>query len=265
MSALTIALINHKGGVGKSTTAINLAATLAAGGERVLVVDLDSQGNATIATVDACEQGVAEILGYGTEEAVEALAPRMIVRSERFGVDVLGANFKRLNHQEVALTSSPMLMARLVEMVEALEDHYDYILFDCPPALRALTTATMYATEYVLLIVEPAIESIDGLGNLLAFIAGLKVLTGREPIVAGAVITKANPRERLVRDITDLLVETGRVPWVQTIYNTAGFKDAYEVRRPLSAVAKSPAHQRAVADFAELALKLVALKATAVV
>jgi chromosome partitioning protein len=164
-----------KGGVGKTTTTINLGASLAAKGQRVLVVDVDPQGTATIATVGQAERGTAEILGYGAEEdEVANLVATLIRRSEAYAVDVIGSNFGHLNHQEIALTSSPMLMVRFVEMIEALAGRYDYVLFDCPPALRSLTTATMYAADHVLLVVEPSKESIDGLGNLLSYLAGLR-------------------------------------------------------------------------------------------
>lgn len=257
---VAIAVVNQKGGVGKTTTTINLASSLAARDQRVLVVDVDPQGTATIATIGQADRGTAEILGYGAEEEVALLLPTLLRRSEAYNVDVIGSNFGHLNHQEIALTSSPMLMVRFVEMIEALVGRYDYVLFDCPPALRSLTTATMYAADHVLLVVEPSKESIDGLGNLLSYLAGLRRLVQREPTIAGAVITKADPRERLVQDVQSVLEGSGRIPWTQLIYNTVGFKDAYTDSKPLAAIAKSPAQLRAVEDLHTLADRILSLR-----
>ena len=259
---LALAIINQKGGVGKTTTTINLAATLSKRGKRVLVVDVDPQGTATTATVGKASDGTAEILGYGSVEEVAQLVKAVTLRSEAYGVDVIGADFDRLNHQEIALTSSPMLMVRFVELVEAVESTYDFVLFDCPPALRSLTTATMYAADHVVVVVEPSKESIDGLGKLIRYLAGLTKLLQREPSVAGAIITKADPREVLVRDVRAGLEETGRFPWIQTIYLTVGFKDAYTESKPLAAIAKSRAHQLAIDDLEALTDRVIALAPT---
>jgi chromosome partitioning protein len=257
--ALAIAIINQKGGVGKTTTTINLAATIAARHKRVLVVDVDPQGTATTATIGKAQDGTAEILGYGSAEEVSQLIEPLIRHSDAYGIDVIGADFDRLNHQEIALTSSPMLMVRFVELVEAVEARYDFILFDCPPALRSLTTATIYAAEHVIVVVEPSKESIDGLGKLIRYLAGLTKLLQREPSVAGAIIAKADPREILVRDVRAGLTETGRFPWIQSIYLTVGFKDAYAESKPLAAIAKSRAHQLALDDLEALANRVIEL------
>ncbi len=257
--AVALAIINQKGGVGKTTTTINLAATLAQLGKRVLVVDVDPQGTATTATIGKAAEGTAEILGYGSAEEVQGLLSALIRHSGAYGVDVIGADFDRLNHQEIALTSSPMLMVRFVELVEAVDTRYDFILFDCPPALRSLTTATMYAADHVVVVVEPSKESIDGLGKLIRFLGGLTKLLQREPSVAGAIITKADPREVLVRDVRAGLEETGRFPWIQTIYLTVGFKDAYTESKPLAAIAKSHAHRLALDDLNALAHRILEL------
>jgi chromosome partitioning protein len=251
-TTIALSVINQKGGVGKTTTTINLAATLATRGKRVLLVDVDPQGTATTATIGKTEEGTAEVLGYGSAPEIDKILPSSIKHSQAYDIDVIGADFDRLNHQEIALISNPMLMVRFVEMLEKLEARYDFVLFDCPPALKSLTTATMYATAHVIIVVEPSKESIDGLSKLIRYLGGLSKLLQREPSIAGAVITKADPREVLVHDIRAGLEETGYFPWIQTIYATVGFKDAYTESRPLAAIAKSRAHQLALADLESL-------------
>ena len=262
MATKSIAIINQKGGVGKTTTTINLAAALAAQGRRVLVVDADPQGTATTAMAAAAEEeGTAEILGYGSVADVATLALTLPKFSEAYGCHILAANFDRLSHQEIALTSQPILLARFVELIEAIEDRFDYVLFDCPPALRTLTTATMYAADCILLVVEPSKESIDGLGKLLSYLTGLKRLIGHDPKIAGAVVTKADPRERLVQAVEGALIESGRIPWVQQIYSSVAFKDAYAANRPLSGASRTPSQVRAMADIMSLAQRVLALEA----
>ncbi len=256
---LSLAIINQKGGVGKTTTTINLAATLGQRGKRVLVVDVDPQGTATTALVGQTEEGTAEVLGYRSGAGVADEVTGLIRHSGAYGVDVIGADFDRLNHQEIALTSNPMLMVRFVELAEAVEGRYDFVLFDCPPALKSLTTATMYAADHVIVVVEPSKESIDGLGKLIRYLGGLTKLLQREPSVAGAIITKADPREVLVRDVQAGLEGTGRFPWIQPIYLTVGFKDAYTESKPLAAIAKSRAHLLAVQDLEALADRILRL------
>jgi chromosome partitioning protein len=257
----TVVLLNQKGGVGKTTTAINLGASLAQKGQRVLLVDVDPQGTATTATVGKVEEGTAEILGYGRGDGrdVAEIVPSLVTHSDAYGLDVIGADFDRLAHQEIALTSTPMLMVRFVELAEAVEERYDFVLLDCPPALRSLTTAAIYAADHVLVVVEPSKESIDGLGKLLRYLTGLTRLIHREPAIAGAVITKADPREILVREIREGLTATGRFPWVQQIYGTVGFATAYAAGRPLAGVATSHAHELAVADLETLADRVLEL------
>jgi len=258
---MAISVINQKGGVGKTTTTINLAAALAARGKRVLVVDADPQGTATTALAPSVEEGAAELLGYGGGAKYEMaeLVGRLVVHSPNYGCDIVGANFDRLSHQEIALTSQPELMPRFLELLEAVDQRYDFVLFDCPPALRALTTATMYAADYILLVVEPSKESIDGLGKLLSYLAGMRRLLQHDIIIAGAVVTKADPRERLVQAVQGALEENERIPWVQAIYNTVAFKDAYVDRQPISAASKTPSQQRAAADVDALAERILAL------
>jgi cellulose biosynthesis protein BcsQ len=204
------------------------------------------------------EEGTAEILGYGGGDDVAALAQRLPKFSEAYGAHILAASFVRLSHQEIALTSQPILLARFAEMVDALDERFDFVLFDCPPALRTLTTATMYAADSILLVVEPSKESLDGLGNLLSYLTGLKRLVGHEVPIEGAVITKADPRERLVQAVEGALLESGNLPWVQQIYSSVVFKDAYASNRPLSGASRTPSQAKALADVKSLAGRILA-------
>ena len=153
MSAKILAVANQKGGVGKTTTAVNLAASLAHFGKSVLLVDLDPQGNATTGSgIDKSDiqYGVYSVL-TGDADIADAR-----IRSEAGGYDVLAAN-RNLAGAEIELVQEIAREMRLKNALAAVQDDYDFVLIDCPPTLTLLTLNGLVAAEGVLVPMALAI------------------------------------------------------------------------------------------------------------
>src|SRR3990167_7427578 len=160
--SLTIAVANQKGGVGKTATAVNLGASLALSGCRVLVVDMDSQGSATSGLGLARTPGSSsyEVL-IGALSAASAIRPTSIE-----GLSLIPAT-RDLAGAEVELISSDDRHARLRDQLEPIRSGFDYILIDCPPALGMLTLNALCAADAVVVPLQCEFYALEGLGALV--------------------------------------------------------------------------------------------------
>ena len=158
-----LAIVNQKGGVGKTTTTINLAASLAATKRKVLLIDLDPQGNATMGSgIDKAnlDNSVYELL-TGQCEFADA-----VCRSEHGGYDLLPANGD-LTAAEVELINTKMKESRLRYALVNARDHYDFILIDCPPSLNMLTVNGLVAADGVVIPMQCEYYALEGLSALV--------------------------------------------------------------------------------------------------
>lgn len=163
MGAYVFCIANQKGGVGKTTTAINLAASLALLKKKVLLIDLDPQGNATMGSgVDknAVESNLYEVL-LGEVSINDAK-----VRSETGNYDVLPAN-RELSGAEIDLVQMESREARLKLAIDAVRDDYDYILIDCPPTLSLLTLNGLASASGVIIPMQCEYFALEGLSDLV--------------------------------------------------------------------------------------------------
>ena len=201
MAAKIFAITNQKGGVGKTTTTVNLAASLAATKKRILLVDLDPQGNATMGSgIDKrlVEKSVADVLME--QQSIHDC----IVESENAGYHVLPSN-ESLTTAEVGLLDVRGREFRLRRALEEVAQNYDYILIDSPPSLNMLTVNALVAAQSVIIPTQCEYYALEGLSALLGTIERIRQTANPELKVAGVLRTMFDPRNNLANDVSSQL------------------------------------------------------------
>ncbi|MBS02200.1 MAG: chromosome partitioning protein [Gammaproteobacteria bacterium] len=199
---MKLAVTNQKGGVGKTTTSVNLAASLAAMHRRVLLVDLDPQGHATMGL--GVDKNEAEVTVYDVLMAPDEVTAA-VVNIESPGVDLIASNVD-LTGAELELIDLPRREFRLADALRQVSG-YDYVIIDCPPSLGLLTLNGLAASDRVLIPIQCEYYALEGLTALLQTID--RVTAGVNPglTVEGIVRTMYDPRNSLTRDVSEQLSE----------------------------------------------------------
>jgi chromosome partitioning protein len=199
LGAMVLAVVNQKGGVGKSTTSVNLAATLGAAGKKTLLVDLDPQGNATSGF--GLNKNQRELCIYNALLGDTDIAA-IIEPVEIAGVYVVPATIQ-LAGAEIELVSAFSRETKLKTILESVRGDFDYVIIDCPPSLGLLTINALTAADGLLIPIQCEYYALEGLSKLLDSVRLVKTHLNPNLEVFGVVMTMYDSRTRLAQQVVN--------------------------------------------------------------
>lgn len=194
--ARIIALVNQKGGVGKTTSTINIGAALARAGKRVLLVDLDPQGNLTVSLGITAHELTATL--YELLKG-DVNAPQTIIKGQ---YDVIPADI-RLSGAELELSSQPGREMILKEALQPIQANYDYILIDCPPSLGLITLNGLTAAQEIFIPLQAEFLALNGMAQLLKTIDAVQKRLNPQLDISGIITTLYDSRKNLNKEVLE--------------------------------------------------------------
>jgi chromosome partitioning protein len=231
---MVIAIANQKGGVGKTTTAINLSAALALTGKRVLLIDLDPQGNSSLTFLDhnTIEHSIYDLL---TE--MDVLPEVVIKKTSIATLDVLPSriNLAKFESKLLGEFDAPF---RLKDRIEGVVKTYDCVLIDTPPTLGLITVNALVASDYVIVPIQPSYFALEGTDDLLETVEKVKARPNPRLQVLGVVITLLDKRTTLAKDIQEQ---------IRAVFGDKVFKTVISKSVRLE---ESPAYKETIFTFA---------------
>lgn len=193
-----ISIANQKGGVGKTTTAINISSLMAKKGKKVLLIDTDPQGNATSGL------GISKDLEYSVYDVIvsDIGMDKAIIQTKHKNLKICPSTIN-LAGAEVELVSMMSREQRLKEKIDQVKDEFDYIIIDCPPSLGLITLNTFTASNSVLIPIQCEFYALEGLGQLMSTINLVKKHLNKELTIEGALLTMYDSRTNLSNQVVN--------------------------------------------------------------
>jgi len=228
-----IALANQKGGVGKTTSSVNLAASLARMNKKVLLIDMDPQGNATVAVgidKDQLELSAYELLSEGVS------AEKVVLKTMVENLDLIAANTE-LTGAEVVLLNDEKGAVQLKNRLKSIKSNYEFIIIDCPPSLSMLTINSLVAADGVLVPVQCEFFALEGLSSLMDTISVVQEELNTNLQIDGLLRTMHDRRNNLANDVSNELVTHFGMKVLKTI-----------VPRNVR-LAEAPSHGESILDY----------------
>lgn len=231
---MVIAIANQKGGVGKTTTAINLSAAFARADKRVLLIDLDPQGNSTLSFL---EHGAFDLSVYDLLTESQIAFSDVIKPTKVHGLDILPSriNLAKFESKLIGEFDAPF---RLKDRIEGIKRDYDYVVIDTPPTLGLITVNALVASDYLLVPIQPSYFALEGTDDLLETFEKVKARPNPNLQILGVVITLLDKRTTLAKDIHDQI----RQVFGEKVFDTVISKS---VR-----LEESPAYKETIFSFA---------------
>ena len=200
---ITLVVANQKGGVGKTTTALNLAASLSAASRKVLLIDLDSQGNSTTGAGEEKNEGLYSLIDVMVNESFPL---EKVIEETKYKFDLIPASSDLIS-AEIELSSLPSPTSILKKKLTDMQASYDYVVIDCPPSLGMMSVNALRAASKVLIPLQCEYYSLEGLASMNKTIKEINETTGENIEINGILRTMYDSRIRLSREVSKELEE----------------------------------------------------------